>query len=343
MKALVLEEYMKLVYEEVPTPSPGPGEVLIKVKACSICGSDVHGMDGSTGRRRPPVIMGHEASGVIEAAGAGVAGWERGDRVTFDSTVYCGECWHCRRGEINLCDNRRVLGVSCEDYRQDGAFAEYVVVPQRILYRLPDAVAFEQAVLVEALSIALHAVARASIALGDTVAVVGAGMIGLLVIQSLKIAGAKAVVAIDLDESRLEMAKRLGASLTVNSGVEDPVAAIRGITEGRGADCAFEVVGIGPAVDTAAKAVRKGGKLVLVGNLAPTVPFPLQSIVTREIDVLGSCSSRGEYPACLDLIAGGRIDTGSITSAVAPLSEGAAWFRRLYEKEKGLLKVVLRP
>jgi len=342
MKALMLEEYMKLVYRDVSDPVRGDKDVLIKVKACSICGSDIHGMDGSTGRRRPPVIMGHEASGVIEEASPSSA-WKKGDRVTFDSTIYCGECWFCRRGEINLCDNRRVLGVSCEDYRQDGAFAEYVVVPQHIIYRLPDEVKFEQAVLVEALSIAVHAVARANIALGDTVVVVGAGMIGLLVIQALGIAGAKAVVAVDLDDSRLAMARKLGASMTVNSGTSDPVAAVAGITGGRGADCAFEVVGIGPAVDTAAKVIRKGGKLTLVGNLAPTVPFPLQATVTREITVLGCCSSRGEYPVCLDLIAGGRIDTASITSAIAPLSEGASWFNRLYEKEKGLLKVVLCP
>jgi L-iditol 2-dehydrogenase len=342
MKALMLEEYMKLVYRDVPDPVRGDGEVLIKVKACSICGSDVHGMDGSTCRRRPPVIMGHEASGVIEEAGSS-GRWKKGDRVTFDSTVYCGECWFCRRGDINLCDNRRVLGVSCEDYRKDGAFAEYVVVPEHIIYRLPDAVEFEQAVLVEALSIAVHAVARANISLGDTVVVVGAGMIGLLVIQALRIAGAKAVVAVDLDDSRLEMARKLGASATVNSAVADPAAVVGEITEGRGADCAFEVVGIGPAVETAARVIRKGGKLIFVGNLAPTVPFPLQSIVTREITIFGCCSSRGEYPVCLDLIAGGKIDTGSITSAVAPLSEGASWFKRLYDKEKGLLKVVLCP
>jgi len=168
-------------------------------------------------------------------------------------------------------------------------------------------------------------------------------MIGLLVIQALRIAGAKAVVAVDLDDSRLEMARKLGASATVNSAVADPATVVGEITEGRGADCAFEVVGIGPAVETAARVIRKGGKLIFVGNLAPTVPFPLQSIVTREITIFGCCSSRGEYPVCLDLIAGGKIDTGSITSAVAPLSEGASWFKRLYEKEKGLLKVVLCP
>src|SRR5712675_3115219 len=118
MKALVLQDYKHFAFQEIPTPQPAPGEVLVAVRACGICGSDVHGMDGSTGRRRPPIIMGHEASGTIGEIGAGVNGWREGDRVTFDSTIYCGQCEFCKRGEINLCDNRRVLGVSCEDYRR---------------------------------------------------------------------------------------------------------------------------------------------------------------------------------------------------------------------------------
>ncbi len=137
MKALVLKEYLKFNFEETPMPEPQAGEVLVAVKACGICGSDVHGMDGSTGRRRPPIIMGHEAAGVIADVGPGVNGWKRGDRVTFDSTIFCGVCPFCRRGQVNLCDNRRVLGVSCEDYRRQGAFAQYVAVPERVLYRLP--------------------------------------------------------------------------------------------------------------------------------------------------------------------------------------------------------------
>src|SRR5437762_2663356 len=184
MKALVLKEYKKFSYEEVPTPHPGPDEVLIAVKACGICGSDVHGMDGSTGRRRPPIIMGHEAAGTIAEIGSAVKGWMVGDRVTLDSTIYCGQCEFCRRGEINLCDERRVLGVSCEDYRQHGAFAEYVAVPERILYRLPEGLPFEQAALVEPFTIALHAIRRLAPGLNDTVVVVGAGMIGLALVQA---------------------------------------------------------------------------------------------------------------------------------------------------------------
>src|ERR1039458_4566290 len=185
MKALVLKAYKQFAYEDVSDPEPGPDEVLVAVKACGICGSDVHGMDGSTGRRRPPIIMGHEAAGVIASVSNGVTGWAAGDRVTFDSTIYCGHCEFCRRGLINLCDNRRVLGVSCEDYRQNGAFADFVAVPQHILYRLPDGLSFEHAALVEPFAIALHAVRRAPPTLNDTVVVVGAGMIGLALVQEI--------------------------------------------------------------------------------------------------------------------------------------------------------------
>jgi L-iditol 2-dehydrogenase len=138
MKALLLTEYNHLEYTEFDDPKPGPQDVLVQVRACGICGSDIHGLDGSSGRRIPPLIMGHEAAGVIVAMGEDVIGWNEGDRVTFDSTVYCGTCYFCRRGEINLCDNRRVLGVSCGEYRRHGAFADLIVVPQHILYRLPD-------------------------------------------------------------------------------------------------------------------------------------------------------------------------------------------------------------
>ena len=149
MKALVMHEYNKLTYQEVPTPEPGDQEVQVRLQACAVCGSDVHGLDGSSGRRRPPIIMGHEAAGVISACGRSVKGYRIGDRVTFDSTVYCNVCDACKRGYVNLCANRQVLGVSCEDYRRNGCFAEYVTVPAYILYKLPDNVTYVQAAMVE--------------------------------------------------------------------------------------------------------------------------------------------------------------------------------------------------
>ena len=343
MKALVLEKYNHFVYQDVPEPRIGPQDVLVRVRACGICGSDVHGMDGSTGRRIPAVIMGHEAAGVIAAVGPDVAGWQPGDRVTFDSTIYCGTCHFCRQGLVNLCDNRRVLGVSCDEYRQDGAFAEYVAVPQHILYRLPQGLSFSQAAMTEALSIAFHAVGRTPITLNDTAVVVGTGMIGLLVVQTLRIAGCGRIIAVDLDPARLELARELGADVGLRSDQADVVAEVLALTGGRGADVAFEVVGITPTLELATRCLRKGGALTLVGNLAPKTEFLLQSAVTRQLTLYGSCASCGEYPACLDTMARGTINVQALISAVAPLSEGAAWFQRLYEGEPGLMKVILEP
>jgi len=343
VKALVLKEYNRFAYEDVPAPEPAAGEVLIAVKACGICGSDVHGMNGSTGRRRPPIIMGHEAAGVIARVGDGVTEWSPGDRVTLDSTVYCGECDFCRRGLINLCDRRRVLGVSCEDYRRHGAFAEFVTAPQRILYRLPDRLPFEHGALVEPFAIAVHAVGRVRIALNDSVVVVGAGMIGLALVQALKLAGCGRLIVVDVAADRLKLAAECGATHTVNSASENAADVILKLTGGRGADVAFEAVGLTPTVELALRSLRKGGSAVLVGNVAPKVDFPLQAAVTRELTLFGTCGSCGEYPACLDLLARGALNPAPLISAIAPLAEGASWFDRLHKKEAGLLKVILRP
>lgn len=343
MKALVLKEYRRFAVEDFPEPALEPDEVLVRVRACGICGSDVHGMDGSSGRRIPPIIMGHEAAGVIAEAGKAVTGWSKGDRVTFDSTISCGGCWYCRRGRVNLCENRRVLGVSCGEYRRQGAFAEYVAVPARILYRLPDDLSFEQAAMVEAVSVAVHAVERTPLTLDAAVVVVGAGMIGLLVVQVLRARGCGKIIAIDLDRQKLQLASRFGATQTIEAGESDLRQKIHALTSGRGADAAFEVVGLPATVNTAIGSVRKGGSVTLIGNLKPQAELPLQSVVTRELTLIGTCASAGEYPACLDLIASGRINVTDFISATPPLEEGAKWFERLYAGEKGLMKVLLKP
>lgn len=343
MKALVLTAYNQFSLEDFPMPEYGDNDILIRVKACSICGSDIHGMDGSTGRRIPPIIMGHEASGIIEKVGNGVTGFKPGDRVTFDSMVYCGQCYFCRRGEVNLCDNRKVLGVSCADYRMHGAFAEYVAVPQHIVYLLPEGVSFERAAMVEPLSIAFHAVRLSPVSLNSTAVVVGSGMIGLLVIQLLKAAGCGKVIAVDILQQKLELAKSSGADFAVNSNDENAIAEIFKLTHNRGADVAFEVVGIAPSLNTAIASLKKGGTLALIGNLKASVDFPLQSVVTRQISIYGSCASSMEYEDCLELINSGRVDVDSFISAAAPLEEGPEWFRRLYAGEPGLMKVILMP
>ena len=183
MKALVLKAYNQLVYQDVEDPRIASDEVLLQVKACGICGSDVHGVDGSTGRRVPPIIMGHEASGVIVKKGADVNAWHQGDRVTFDSTIYPLDDWYTRKGQYNLSDNRMVLGVSCDEFRRHGAFAEYVSIPQHVLSRIPENVSFDQAAAVEPAAVAMHAVRLTPLQLGDTAVVIGTGIIGLFIVQ----------------------------------------------------------------------------------------------------------------------------------------------------------------
>jgi L-iditol 2-dehydrogenase len=343
LKALVLSKYNQFTYVDMPDPKIGPEDVLIRVKACAICGSDVHGMDGSTGRRIPPVVMGHEAAGVIEKLGENVKGFQVGDRVTFDSTVYCKECYYCNQGLVNLCDNRKVLGCSCGEYRINGAFAELISVPQHIIYPLPKNVSFEQGAMVEPLSIAFYAVKRSQLSLNCSAVVVGTGMIGLLIIQLLRASGCGRIIAVDLAQEKLDLASKFGADIIFDANDSDLIKNIYKATENRGADIAFEVVGITPTLQTAVAALKKGGSLTLVGNLMKKVDFPLQSVVTRQISLYGSCASSGVYPDCLHMIAQGKVDFTSFISAIAPLSEGGYWFKRLHESEPGLIKVILQP
>ena len=343
MKALLLSEYSKLKVEDVPRPATGPGEVLVEVAACGICGSDVHGYDGSSGRRIPPLVMGHEAAGTIAEVGEGVTHFVVGERVTFDSTVYCGECAYCRQGLINLCDNRQVVGVATPDFRRAGAFAEFVSVPERIVYRLPDGMLFAEAAMLEAVAVALHATAVSEAKGGETALVIGAGMIGLLTLQAAKAAGCAKVFVADVDASRLKMATEAGADEVVLASGEGMVAAVLRLTCGRGVDLVLEAVGRDETVTAAVDAVRKGGTVTLIGNITPSVTLPLQKVVSRQIRLQGSCASCGEYPQAIDLVSNGTIKVGALITAVAPLSDGARWFERLHAREAGLMKVVIDP
>ena len=341
MKSLLLKEYLQLELADLPTPEPGPHEVLISVAACGICGSDVHGYDGASGRRIPPIVMGHEAAGVIAATGSGVTHFQTGERVTFDSTVYCGECPFCRRGEMNLCDRREVVGVSCADYRRAGAFAEYIVVPERILYRLPDTMSFPEAAMLEAVSVALHAVRISGPMVGQTALIVGAGMIGLLTMQAARAAGCARVLIADIDQTRLNLATALNADEVLCASGSELTQQILRQTGGLGADVVFEAVGRNETIAASIESVRKGGIVTLIGNITPEVTLPLQKVVSRQIRLQGSAASAGEYPEAIALVASGQIQVKPLISAIAPLEEGPRWFERLYAHEPNLMKVVL--
>jgi L-iditol 2-dehydrogenase len=287
--------------------------------------------------------MGHEAAGTVAAIGADVRKYAQGDRVTFDSTVYCGKCEYCARGQINLCDNRQVIGVSCGDYRRHGAFAEYVVVPERIMYPLPETISFDEAAMLEAVSVALHAVRVSEAAGGETALVIGAGMIGLLTLQAARAAGCKRVLIADVDATRLNLATQVGAEEILHCSGAELVAEVLRLTNGRGVDLALEAVGRNETVAAAIDSTRKGGTVTLVGNIAPEVTLPLQKVVTRQLRLQGSCASCGEYPEAIELIANGKIQVEPLITAVASLEEGPRWFERLHAREPNLMKVILTP
>jgi L-iditol 2-dehydrogenase len=343
MRALLLTEYNHLEVKDLPTPIPDADEILIQVSACGICGSDVHGYDGSTGRRIPPIVMGHEAAGTVVAVGSDVDNFKQGDRVTFDSTVYCGKCEYCLKGEVNLCNHRQVIGVSCKEFRRAGAFAEFLTVPARIAYRLPESFSFPQAAMLEAVSVALHGVAVAEMKRGDTVLVIGAGMIGLLLLQAARAAGCSRLFICDVDATRLALAEKLGADRTILASGAALTEEILRETAGKGVDIVLEAVGREETIVAAIDCVRKSGTVSLVGNISPQIMLPLQKVVSRQIRLQGSCASSGEYQQAIDLIASGTIKVDSLITAVASLSDGPAWFERLHAREPNLMKIVLDP
>lgn len=287
--------------------------------------------------------MGHEAAGIVAAVGSEVKRFVKGDRITFDSTVSCNTCDFCGRGEINLCDRRQVMGVSCGEYSRPGAFAEFVVVPEHIAYRLPDTLSFEEAAMLEAVSVAIHAVHVAGVRGRDSILVIGAGMIGLLVLQVAIAAGCSRILVVDLDANRRQLAMELGAHHTFGSSGEQLIHEVLHTTRGRGVDIVMEAVGQPETVSAGIDCVRKGGTITLIGNIAPEVSLPLQKVVTRQIRLQGSCASAGEYPEAIELMNSGKINVSRLISAVAPLHDGPGWFQRLQSREPNLMKVVLDP
>lgn len=343
MKALIHTKPYCFEYSDFPEPAAGDDEVLIRVKACGICGSDVHGFTGKTGRRIPPLIMGHEAAGVVEDKGKNVKDFKKGDRVCFDSTVYCNKCQPCRNGLFNRCDKRQVLGVSTPEFKRHGAFAEYVAVPSWIVFKIPDNMSFIQAAFLEPASIGTHAGNRPPISSEDTVVVIGGGTIGLFVMQAAKLRGAAKVIVVDINEFRLGLASKLGADKVINPLKSNLKEMVFKETKNKGADVTFEVVGYAQTFRNGISITKTGGHLVAVGNLEQTAEFNLQELVARELTFRGSYASSGEFSECIGLVASGKINIEPLISDVLPLEDGASAFERLYKAEENLLKIVLEP
>ena len=343
MKALVYTKPYCFEYLDFPVPGIGDNDILIYVRACGICGSDVQGSTGKTGRRIPPLIMGHEASGIIEKLGKNVKGFEKGDRICFDSTVYCNQCGPCRMGYYNRCKNRQVLGVSTPDFKRQGAFAEYVAVPWWIVLKIPDDLSFAHAALLEPASIGLHAVNRAPVSSNDTVLLIGAGTIGLFILQAARLKGAGKILVADINEFRLNVAKKLGADGLINPLKTELIEIVSEETQNKGADVTFEAVGFAKTFRDAISATKTGGHLVAVGNLEKNAEFDLQELVARELTFTGSYASSGEFRDAIELVDSGKINVEHLISDVMSLEAGAQAFDRLLKARENLLKIVLEP
>lgn len=340
MKALVLESYGNPVIREMPVPECANDSVLIRVHACAICGSDLHGYDGRSDRRRPPIIMGHEAAGEIVQIGKDVKDYKVDDRVVFNSSLFCGKCWYCMHGQQNLCESSRVFGVHCADYKLDGAMAEYVCVPERILYHMPQGLSFSQAALVEPLSIGLHAVNRTPIGMNESALVIGTGAIGLMLIKALKQTACNHIVAVDISDDRLAHARTAGADETVNSQCADADAKLRALFP-KGADHTFEAVGAGMTVNNALEYVKRGGTVTLVGNAVPSAQIDIQKVVLKELNVIGTYACANEYALALELLGSGKLNCDDLISVEVPLEDGKKWLDALKTGGVDVVKVVL--
>lgn len=335
--------------DEVPSPRPGAGEVLIEVAACGLCGSDLHEyLHGPVYIPRrphpltgvvPPVTLGHEFAGRVIEAGAGVETPRAGDRVTVNPCLLCGECAWCRRGQKNHCARLATLGLS-----RDGALASHVVAPAYHCHALPPEVDDEQGAWVEPLAVAVHAARRGRAGMGERVAVIGAGPIGLLLLQVLRARGAGWVAVVEPREERRRMAAALGADVVLDPGAGDPGRAVADLTGGERVEAAFECVGHESAFATAVKASGKGGRIVLVGLVPDPVPVSLLAILAHEKEIVGSSAYVDEFPEAIALLARGQVRVAPLVTGRVPLADTVrGGLEALLRPEAGHVKILVAP
>jgi 2-desacetyl-2-hydroxyethyl bacteriochlorophyllide A dehydrogenase len=338
VKALVYDGPRTITWRDHPEPVLQPGDVLVRVHAVGICGSDVHGYAGESGRRAPGMVMGHEAAGEVVAVSAQIrAGW-LGQRVVIQPIIACGTCDECRDGRPHRCRNRRFIGGTA-----DGAMAEHVAVPAANLLPLPGALGAIEATLAEPLAVAIHAVRQAGDLTGRSVLVAGSGPIGMLTLVAARHAGARLVVMTDLTATRRAMAEALGADAAIDPVQVDLHSALRSAAGREEVDLAFDAVGIPATFDQAMVAVRPGGTVVAIGGWR-TVPVDLSRLVTREIRVLGTFNyTPAEFAEAIGWLAEGRPDPARVVTDVREFSEAAAVFEALADGRLAGGKVVLVP
>ena len=337
MRALVYQGPKQMTIENWSTPTPQPGQVRVRTAFCGICGSDVHGFLGITGRRTAPMVMGHELSGIVDALGDGVTGWQIGDRVTVQPTFSCGDCDYCNEGLNNICPTRDFMGaMSC-----NGAFMDAFCVPVENLCKLPDNLTMEIGALIEPFAVAYRGVRHAGDISGKTVMICGAGTIGLMVLKVCKMLGAKTTVIVDLSDERLQLAKQHGADVLING--KDDIGAVltqHGIRDQ--IDVAIEAVGVSPTVQQTVDFVKTRGSIIWIGNSSPMVSLNMQTVVTRELNIQGSyIYTDADFRECVRLLSEQPQDFSGIISQIISVEEATAMFEELSHGAGAKIKVLV--
>jgi threonine dehydrogenase-like Zn-dependent dehydrogenase len=345
MKAAVFVEKQRIIVEERSKPVADPGEVVVAVSHCGICGSDIHGyLNGIV--IKPGTVMGHECTGTISQVGEGAGVWSIGDRVAVKPMAECGTCHYCCRGQLSLCTQAVAEGIGLVPGR-DGAFASHIRIrhPGKMLFRLPDEVSFEEAVFTESLATSLHGVRRSGFRPGDSAVVIGAGTIGLGVIQFLRIGGARRIIVLEPSTRKRELALKMKADMVLDPMAErsETRRRVYDFTWGLGADHVFECAGASQALQTSYGLARRGGQVMLIGVSEKEVSIKPLLLCVREVSLRGVFGYYDEFPMVIDFIQQGKIDTASMLSDVIPLEQiEDRGFRRL-AGNPDLVKIAVVP
>ena len=345
MQAAVLKNDKEMIVSEVPMPTFGPGQVLIRVNWSSICGTDLHIYLGEFKERvKYPRILGHEFAGVVESVGSRVHSLKTGDRVTVDPIIWCNQCPACLNGQNNVCRNLKLLGIE-----YDGGFADYVVAEADKVFKVPNSVSLRDAALIELYSLGVHSARKAQIEPGDRVVILGAGRLGLAVLEVIKQTAAAWVCAVDVIDSRLNIAEKMGADLTINATAEDPVEKILSLTDGLGVDRVIECVGSyveidgreGP-VQQAVKMSRSGGRIVVMGLGSQVTPVFWKECVFKELQIIGSRVTLGDYPRAIRLMELNKFHPDLLVTEVFELKQLDQAFQFLEDKPDQYLKLLVK-
>lgn len=341
MKAAVMKGIGTVEIEELPIPVPKSEEVLIRIKSVGVCGSDVHYFaEGKIGDYvvKPPFILGHECSGEVVEVGSQVKSLRPGDRVTMEPGIPCGKCSFCRSGRYNLCP----YVIFWATPPVDGTFCEYVTHPANFTYPIAETVSFEEAALVEPLSVGFYAARRAQVEPGQIALILGSGPIGLVTLEVLGARGVTEIVAVDISALRLKKAQELGAQYTINAQEEDVKERVFEITKGKGVDVVFETAGSVVTTQMTVELVRKGGKVVLIGlPSVARVDFDVIKVIDKELDVLGIFRYANTYKGCVDLLNAGKVDLGTLITHRFSLEETQEALRFAHEHKMDAIKVVV--